>query len=400
VVLALEEFCARAEAWLEANRDRRPPARELVWGEGSDDVSVFRNLTAEEERRHIESVRVWQQQKMDAGYGSIGWPAEYGGAGLSRAYEHAFRSLESGFDTPAGHEAVSITLELVGPTILTAGDDEQKRRYLPRLRRTDDMWCQLFSEPGAGSDLASLTTKAERHGDHWQLDGQKVWTSGAQYADFGYIICRTDPVAPRHAGLTAFLIPMDAPGVEVRPLRQMSGGSSFNEVFLTGVIVPDENRLGPVGGGWQVAVTTLGFERAASVSTGPAGEDLFARMVMAARQRGRNGDPVVRQALAAVYAHDRVRTMTRRRVARSAGGVPGPEGSIGKLAWTEGLRRKSDAISTILGPALVADTGEWGTYAWSEFVCGAPGYRIAGGSDEVQRNIIAERVLGLPKEPK
>jgi alkylation response protein AidB-like acyl-CoA dehydrogenase len=264
------------------------------------------------------------------------------------------------------------------------------------------MWCQLFSEPGAGSDLASVTTKAERQGDQWLLNGQKVWTSGAQYADFGYILCRTDPDAARHAGLTAFILPMDSDGVDVRPLRQMSGGSSFNEVFLTDVVLPDAFRLGEVGAGWSVALTTLGFERASATLSGASSDDLFERLVLAARQRGKDTDPLARQAMARLYIDGRVRTMTRRRVtdAAKAGGVPGPEGSLGKLAWTEGLRQTTEVASYLLGMDLIADSGAWGSYAWSEFVNGVPGFRVAGGSDEVQRNIISERVLGLPRDPK
>ncbi|HEY1826393.1 MAG TPA: acyl-CoA dehydrogenase family protein [Acidimicrobiales bacterium] len=398
----LAQFLARAESWLEQQLPRRADRSTLRWGEGSDDVALFKNLTASEERAHIDALRQWQQKKSEAGFGSIDWPTKYGGASLSAAHAHGFASLERRFQTPAGHEAVSITLDLVAPTILTCGNDDQRERYVRSMRRTDDMWCQLFSEPGAGSDLASVTTRAERAGDHWTLNGQKVWTSGAQYADFGYILCRTDATAPRHAGLTAFIIPMDADGVDVRPLRQMSGGSSFNEVFLTDVELPDSFRLGEVGAGWSVALTTLGFERASATSSGTPSDEIFDRLVLAARHNGKDTDPLTRQALARIYTDGRVRTMTRRRVteAAKAGGVPGPEGSLDKLAWTEGLRQTVQAVSSLLGMELIADSGTWGTYAWSEFVNGVSGFRVAGGSDEIQRNIIAERVLGLPREPR
>jgi alkylation response protein AidB-like acyl-CoA dehydrogenase len=399
---SLSDFLARAEAWLGRQLPRRPDRSTLRWGEGSDDVALFKNLTAIEERAHIDALREWQRTKSEAGFGSISWPEAYGGAGLAPAFEQAFSSLERQFLTPAGHEAVAITLDLVAPTILTCGNEVQRERYVRRMRRTDDMWCQLFSEPGAGSDLASVTTRAERHDDSWLLNGQKVWTSGAQYADYGYILCRTDPTAPRHAGLTAFVLPMYRPGVDVRPLRQMSGGSSFNEVFLTDVELSDDFRLGEVGGGWSVALTTLGFERASATLSGASSDDLFERLVLAARHRGLDVDPLARQALARLYIDGRVRTMTRRRVTQAAksGGVPGPEGSLGKLAWTEGLRQTTEVASRLLGMHLIADTGTWGSYAWSEFVNGVPGFRVAGGSDEIQRNIIAERVLGLPRDPR
>lgn len=257
----LAEFLARAETWLGKHMPRRPDRSTLRWGEGSDNVALFKNLTASEERAHIDALREWQCTKSDAGFGSISWPSEYGGADLPIAFDRAFSALERQFLTPSGHEAVSITMELVAPTILTCGNEAQRERYVRPMRRTDEMWCQLFSEPGAGSDLASVTTRAERHDNAWILNGQKVWTSGAQYADFGYILCRTDVQAHRHAGLTAFILPMDSPGVDVRPLRQMSGGSSFNEVFLSDVELSDSLRLGEIGAGWSVAVTTLGFER-------------------------------------------------------------------------------------------------------------------------------------------
>ena len=397
----LATFSLEARAWLMERAPLRKAHTPARWSEGSDSVALFHNLSPAEERAHLDAARAWQRQKSDGGYGSITWPVEYGGAGLPPAYDAAFRREEARFDTPKGHEAISITLELIAPTILTLGTAEQKDRHLRAMRRTDEMWCQLFSEPGAGSDLASLACRAVPDGDRWILNGQKVWTSGAQYADFGYILCRTDPVAPKHRGITSFLIPMDAPGIEVRPLRQMSGGASFNEVFLTDVAVPDSARLGDVNEGWRVAVTTLGFERAAR-SGGTGGADMFGRLLELARHLGRTDDPLVRQRLAAVYVHGRLRSMNRRRASarRRAGGVPGPEGSISKLMLTQGLQEVADTAAVLLGPHLGADTGDWGTYAWSEFVNGVPGFRIAGGSDEIQRNIIAERSLGLPREPQ
>ena len=402
LMMPVDKFTAAADAWLRENAAPRPPERELVWGEGSDDVSLFRDLRFEAERAHIDAHRDWQRVKSDAGFGSIDWPAEYGGGGLSRAHATAFRRVEARYQTPPSHEAIGITMNLIAPTILTVGTEDQKDRYLRPMRRLDEMWCQLFSEPGAGSDLAGLSTKAVRDGDEWILDGQKVWTSGAQYADHGYCLARTDPTAPKHKGLTAFVFPMDTPGVEVRPLRQMTGGSSFNEVFLTGVRVPDTQRLGEVGAGWSVAITTLGFERAASSGGGGGGPSMSDRLTLVARHLGVDKDARVRQQLVDLHARERMLSWTNRRSAATAkanGGVPGPEGSLGKLLWTESLRAASNTASTILGPRLTADGSEWGTFAFSAFVTGAPGYRIAGGSDEIQRNIISERVLGLPKEP-
>lgn len=349
----------------------------------------------------IDDLRRWQQLKSDAGYGSISWPVEYGGAGLPWAYEAGFGRLERQFVTPPAHEAVTISMNIEAPTILALGTPAQRDRFVASLRRTDELCCQLFSEPGAGSDLGSLALRAERDGDEWVLDGQKVWTSGARHADWGYVIARTDSTLPRQRSMTAFLVPMNAAGLEVRPLRQMSGGASFNEVFFTGVRVGDDARLADVGAGWQAMMTTLGFERSASTGGG-GGTDVLGRLVGLARQMDVAGDPVIRQQLAAVYTGNWLLRMTKRRAAATlrADGVPGPEGSLGKLAYTNWLQQVSAVAGGILGARLVADTGEWGTFAWSEFVNGVPGMRIGGGTDEIQRNTIAERALGLPREPR
>jgi alkylation response protein AidB-like acyl-CoA dehydrogenase len=234
------------------------------------------------------------------------------------------------------------------------------------------------------------------------ITGQKVWSSGARFSAWGEIICRTDSEVPKHAGLTAFIVPMDAPGIEIRPIRQMTGGSSFNEVFLDGVRVPDALRLGDVGAGWKVTMITLAFERMTSGShQGDVGGS-WDQVLALARWLGRTADPVVRERLAALYVVDRVRAFNGLRQASSPddGAGPSPAGSIGKLQWTQWMTMVSEVVSLLLGPRLAADTGEWGTYAWAEHVLGAPGYRIAGGSDEIQRNIIGERVLGLPPEPR
>jgi acyl-CoA dehydrogenase len=242
--------------------------------------------------------------------------------------------------------------------------------------RADIVGCQLFSEPGAGSDLASVQAKAERDGDEWLITGQKVWTSGAQFSDIGEIICRTDPSLPKHKGLTGFIVDMRAPGVEIRPLRQMTGGASFNEVFFNEVRVRDDHRLGEVNNGWNVALTTLMNERA-SIGSSDGGD-----------------------MLADLYINTRVAGFTSQRATDKmrAGQLPGPEMSIGKMALVDNQKRMNDLVAHVLGAKLVVDTGEWGTYAWSQLLLGAPGMRIAGGSDEVMRNIVGERVLGLPKD--
>jgi alkylation response protein AidB-like acyl-CoA dehydrogenase len=244
-----------------------------------------------------------------------------------------------------------------------------------------------------------------RDGDEWVLSGQKVWTSGAQYSDIGEIITRTSPDKPKHKGLTMFVVDMHAPGVEVRPLRQMTGGATFNEVFFEDVRVHDSHRLGDVDEGWSVALTTLMNERAAiggGGGGGGIGSTSMTRFIEMARHLGLADDPLVRQRLADAYVHTSVARYTNLRAMTKirAGQLPGPEMSIAKLTMTQNMQRLADTVSEILGPRLVADSGEWGTFAFAEFVLGVPGARVAGGTDEIMRNIVGERVLGLPKEPK
>ena len=400
----LEAFVSVATTWLDGHTARTPTGDEekLVWGQGEFSVAVFHSLAEDDERALLERAKAWTQAKAERGYHAISAPVEDGGLGYPRSYAQAFARLERQYERPAGHETHSVTTRLIAPTIKRWGTPEQQARFVPMFLAARELCCQLFSEPGAGSDLASLACRAVRDGDEWVVNGQKVWSSGAQFSEWGELIARTDPDVPKHRGLTAFLIPMDLPGIEVRPIGQMSGGSSFNEVFFTDVRVPDSMRLGGEGDGWRVALTTLGFERDHSDSGG--GRRVgggYRHLSATAQAMGVTADPATRRALTDAYVRERVEALVNRRAADLArGGRPGPEGSLGKLLWTEGMRGTSDVISRILGPALVADTGEWGTYAWGEHVLGAPGYRIAGGSDEVQRNIIGERVLGLPGEPR
>ena len=402
--ISVEEFTAQAQAWFEENADRRHAATsDIVWGEGEFDVSVFSDMSFEEERDHIHRIAAWIQQKATMGYHAVDWPVEYGGLGLSRAHARALGRVERQFRSPGRHELISVTIGLISSTIRHVGSDELKQRFVADLVSARVLACQLLSEPGAGSDLAGLACRAVRDGDEWVINGQKVWSSGAQFSQWGELIARTDPDVVKHKGLTAFMLPLDAPGVEVRPIKQMSGGSSFCEVFFSDVRIPDSLRIGEIGDGWKVATTTLSFERDHSDAGGDGSQSggSFKQLLATARAMGVADDPVVRDKLAQMYIHTRVESMTNRRAADLArSGTPGPEGSLGKLLWTEGMRKMSDVIGGILGPKLTADTGEWGTYAWTDHLLGAPGYRIAGGSDEVQRNILGERVLGLPREPR
>jgi acyl-CoA dehydrogenase len=395
-----ERFEQEAREFLESHATRRPEET-FVWGSGSQNVSLFPEKTPEEELADLAAAREWAQTVFDAGFGWISGPPAYGGRGLPQEYQRIYSSVAAEYATPS-MSAYGIGLGMVAPTILVHATEEVKQAYLKKMYRGDIVGCQLFSEPGSGSDLASLQTRAVRDGDEWVVNGQKVWTSGAQFSDIGEIICRTDPELPKHRGLTGFVVDMHAPGVEVRPLRQMTGGASFNEVFFTDVRIPDSHRLGEVNGGWTVALTTLMNERAAiGGGGGGVGLPTTTRLIETARALGRSEDPLIRQQLASIIIHERVAQYTNLRAMAkiAAGQLPGPEMSMAKLALTANMVRTCDFVSSTLGPELIADSGRWGTYAWSEFVLGVPGMRIAGGSDEVLRNILGERVLGLPKEP-
>jgi alkylation response protein AidB-like acyl-CoA dehydrogenase len=388
---------AEAREWLASVLPRRPERPE-----GPADYAVFQNITEEAERELLDKIQAYRQQRYDAGYGAIALSVELGGAGLSPRYVVAFTEEEQAFEAPPSTELISVTTGLVGPTIATFGTPEQRAKYARAFLRSDLLCCQLFSEPGAGSDLAAVATSAVRNDDGWLLDGQKVWSSGARFADYGLLLARTDPDVAKQAGLTMFLIPMDAPGVEIRPIRQMSGAASFNEVFLSAVQVGDDMRVGPAGDGWKVANATLGFERTASGQAQRRKGGTFEDLLRLAIRLGKSGDPVVRQQLADVYVRTQLRAATTERVARAAaaGASPGPAASIGKLVASANLMRIGEVATALLGSRIAADTGEPDGFAWTEHVLGAPGYRLAGGTDEIQRNIIGERVLGLPREPR
>jgi alkylation response protein AidB-like acyl-CoA dehydrogenase len=389
----VESFVREFEGWLERTgvRRRRPDQ----FGVGEFSVAVFDDQTPEEERKAVDRGREWERTKYDAGWGAVDWPQQFGGRGLPATFSAALRVAEYEWDVPRRNELFSVTQNMIAPTVREWGTGDQIEQFVRALLRTDIMACQLFSEPEAGSDLAAVRTRAVRDGRDWVLSGQKVWSSMATSAQYGEAICRSDTDAPKHAGLTAFLVPLDQPGVTIRPIRQMTGGACFNEVFLDEVRVPDTLRLGPEGGGWRVALTTLSAERSDSSSLGAG---TVSKLVALARHRGVSSSALVDE-IVQLWLHDRLLVLTNERTTAElqAGREPGPQGSLGKLAATMNLRRTSDVITSLLADELIADTGEWGTFAWAEQVLGAPGYRIAGGSDEIQRTIIAERVLGMPR---
>jgi acyl-CoA dehydrogenase len=399
-VIALEEFVADAKSFLDANAEPRAEEK-FVWGEGPDRVGILDEKTPEEEAAEVRAAKGWKALEFDAGFAWITGPTEYGGRGLTTDYQRAYDDLHKHYATPSV-QPFAVGLGMVAPTILAHAIPDVKERYLRSLYRGDLIACQLFSEPVAGSDLAGIQSRAVRDGDEWIVSGQKVWTSSAQFSDLGEIITRTSPDKPKHKGLTMLLVDMKAPGVTVRPLRQMTGGASFNEVFFDEVRVPDSHRLGDVDEGWTVALTTLMNERAA-IGGGLGGRATsLTRFVELARHLGCADDPLVRQRLADAYVRTHVARYTNQRAMAKirAGQLPGPEMSIGKLALTQNFQVIAEMLAEMLGPRLTADAGEWGTYAWSELVLGIPGMRVAGGTDEVMRNIVGERVLGLPKEPR
>ncbi|MFC9502155.1 acyl-CoA dehydrogenase family protein [Streptomyces sp. NPDC057002] len=400
----LQDFAAEARRFLDAHAAKAPDRTAFIWGEGDDSMAYFSSLPPEEEYEHVQRAREWQRIRHENGFGWITGPPEYGGRGLTPVHDLLYDAVESEYDVPDTGVLGVVGLGMIGPTILAHAQPHMKDRWLPAMYRGDAIACQLFSEPGAGSDLASVSTRAVREGEDWVLNGQKVWTSVAQHSRLGLALTRTDPDAPKHRGITAFLVPMDAPGVEVRPLRQMTGGADFNEVFLTDVRLPDDHRLGEIDGGWTVALTTLMNERATvgSEGAGPVAAALSPdRLSALMRATWTWDDRALRGRLAELLV-DAMATehLNTRALRKLRGGVaPGPEMSVSKLMYGQNLTRAAHFVSDVLGPRIIADTGQWGTYAWSELLLATPALRILGGTEEIMKNILAERVLGLPKEP-
>ena len=381
----------------EEARFREEAASWLAENAPTDDA--FRALSP------LEQAKVWQKRKYDAGWACIGWAPEFGGRGASAIEEVIWRQEESQYDLPANFFLIG--QGMIGPTLMAWATDEDKARFLPKLASGEEVWCQLFSEPAGGSDLAALRTRAERDGDDWVINGQKIWTSGAHYSDYGVIVVRTDPTVPKHKGLSYFYVNMKAPGVEIKPIKQLTGDSDFNEVYFTDVRVSDSQRLGEVGQGWQVSLTTLMNERAAiGGSFGQMDVSLAMSVAAEVEIHGRPAleDAAVRARIADWYVQEAGLKYTgyRSLTALSRGALPGPENSIGKLVGAPKMQAMSsylmdllDASGAIADEALAAKAG-----IIQRAYMGAPGLRIAGGTDEIMANIIAERVLGLPQEPR
>ncbi|MES1199293.1 MAG: acyl-CoA dehydrogenase family protein [Pseudomonadota bacterium] len=385
------QFRAEARAFLEANCKLK----------GVEKEGLQKRLS---EAEFLKAAKAYQKKKAEAGFAGITWAKEQGGRGLSPIYSVIFSQEEAKFDAPSA--PFSIGLGMCVPTVIAFADDATKQRYVGPALKGDEIWCQLFSEPSAGSDVASLKMRAVKDGDDWIINGQKVWTSGAHYSDWGIVLTRTNADVPKHKGLTMFYVNMKAPGVEVRPIHQMSGGSNFNEVYFTDVRIPDAQRLGDAGGGWGVALVTLMNERlAVGGSLGPDYQEIVALAKSLPSPTGEGSlmqDKAFRQKLAdwvvraEGYKLAKFRTMT----ALSKGQMPGPESAIGKVI---NANQMQDIANTALEAmdhfGLIADESVAPMQAaFQQSYMWAPGLRIAGGTDEILKNIIAERVLGLPQD--
>jgi alkylation response protein AidB-like acyl-CoA dehydrogenase len=350
----------------------------------------------------LETAKRFQAALYDAGFSGITWPKEFGGQGLTAAEQQIFDSEVANYDLPVS--VFRIGMGMCGPTIADLGTPEQKSRYIPPLLRGDEIWCQLFSEPGAGSDVASLQTKAVRDGDSWVVDGQKVWTTVAHVADFGALLARTDPDVPKHQGLTMFLIDMHDPAVTVRPLKDMTGRAPFNEVYFEDLRLPADAVLGQAGQGWLAAVTMLGHERVSIGGFVRKRNDPLAHANLAetARRYGRDQDPVVRAELAKLYAAERALGLfnVRLRQEAEAGTPPGARGSVAKLAGAQLMQQAVAVAGTIGGPRVAAwDPDDPAGDELALAINQTPSSSIAGGTDQIQRTIIGDRILGLPREP-
>jgi acyl-CoA dehydrogenase len=389
-----EEAAFRTEVrgWLDAN------AKPRVRREASDPMDERSDPAA------MKKAKEWQKTKADKGYARITWPKGMGGIAGTPMQSIIFGQEESKYDVPAG-AAFAIGLGMCIPTVMAYCGDETKARYVKPAVQGDEIWCQLFSEPAGGSDVANLRTRAEKNGDTWTINGSKIWTTGAQFSDYGILLTRTDPNVPKHKGLTMFYLSMKSPGVDIRPIKQASGGSGFNEIFFTDVKIPDSQRLGDVGNGWTVALTTLMHERLA-VGGGQGGGLDVPQLLQLARSLELEDGPAIKNAAvrekiadwyvrSAGLRYTTLRTMT----ALSRGQQPGPEASIAKIVVASKLQDLSAFAMDLEGEAGILQ-GD-GAPMHGMFQGGwlsAPGLRIAGGTDEILRNIIAERVLGLPQD--
>ncbi|MGI8579970.1 MAG: acyl-CoA dehydrogenase family protein [Solirubrobacteraceae bacterium] len=375
------EYRTKVRSWLEEHASQAPdPSR----------------AAAADDKEAIEAHRGWQRQMAEGGLVGVTWPKEVGGQGLGPLEQVIVGQEIQRSGLPGILDSIGVGM--LGPTIIAHGNEEQKERHLGPMLHGDEVWCQLFSEPAAGSDLAGIQCRAKREDDgSWRLSGQKVWTTNAHFAAFGLLLARTDADVPKHKGLTMFIVPMDAPGVSVRPLRQITGEPEFNEVFFDDAELPPGSEVGPVNGGWGVALTTLMFERL-TIGGGSEGmgfrADRFARAL--AEDESARRDPDVRRRLGELGSDLLALRFAgyRHLTAMQRGGIPGPEAALGKVTAVNAAIDAGDLIADVLGPDALAQ-GEW-----SYLISFMPGLKSAGGTEEILRNTVGERVLGLPPEPR
>jgi alkylation response protein AidB-like acyl-CoA dehydrogenase len=385
----LAEFEAEAEAFLESHAPRRFKEGEAR----SRPIVIFDERAADEELATLKRDQDWQRTKFDAGFAWITGPLKYGGRGLPPAYKEVWDRLEKEFVLPEQSDLM-VGVELVASAILAEGTTKARARYVRHLRRGDLVGCLLLSEPGAGSDLAGVRTSATRNGDNWVVEGQKVWTSAGHLSDVGLLLCRTRSTADKHRGLSAFVIDMDSPGIDVRPLRQMTGGANFNEVFLSEVRVPDVNRLGPVNGGWAVIMKALTHERNA-IGSGPVGvKPQFTDAVLQLARERKVTDPLIREDLARLVITDRIAMLLNSR----ASSDPSDSAlTFIKVLAARNHDLRSRIVERILGAEIVSHDPGTTPAGWSHFMLSVPAMHIAGGTDEIVLTTVAEQVLGLPR---
>jgi alkylation response protein AidB-like acyl-CoA dehydrogenase len=387
----LAEFRAEVRGFLDAHAElRRGDERDWSRNGAATDPEV----AADYRRRCHE----WQRLLFDSGWAGLTWPTKFGGRGLSAAHQIVWGQELAKYDTTAGF--ITAAQALVGPTLMQHGTPEQQERYLGPLLSGEESWCQLFSEPGAGSDLSALATRAVLDGDEWVVNGQKVWTSSAQHADFGILVARTDPDVPKHEGLTFFIVDMRSPGIEVRPLIQAQGVAHFNEVFLSDVRIPAQNVVGPVGGGWKVTRTTLKSE--SSMISGAGQASTYTAVLSTARRVGRTDDPIVRQELAKVWSNEQIlkwmgwRTQTAVMTGRYELAL---HGSLLKNFFTRSLSLRVNLAVDLQGAEGMLWHDAEGDGFWQYQCLNQFASRIGGGTEEVHRNNLGEQALGLPREP-
>lgn len=383
------EFRAKARAFLQSVATPKAGSKDHASPMGSTDTSK------EAELLHVQQSRDWQRTLFDNGWAGITWPKEFGGMGLSSKFARIFAQEESKYHVSVG--MLSVALQMVGPTIMAHGTEEQKAEYLPKILRGEHFWCQLYSEPGAGSDLAGLTMRADVDGDEYVVNGQKVWNSGAHFADMGILLVRTNWDVPKHRGISYLLVDMKSPGIEVRPLVQITGHAHFNETFFSDVRIPTNNVLGAVDGGWGVTQTTLMHERS-MIGSGGTGIG-FASILDLARDCGVTEDEKMRQELAHCYTRFELLKWLglRARASALAGNPLGPESSVMKLFISQRVALDGDLVLSMQGPGGMlsnADAPHEGT--WQQVFLSQWAVRIGGGTEQIQRNVIGERVLGLP----